>query len=319
MRGNFFFVCFLFFSCYAYLGHGKEVKDTAFEPDPQGRYLLIADQAKDRIAIVDVELSKVVWQWTAGASNVKAADVQWFKAPSDAKVVYDGKYILLTASLGGVALVRIADKKTVFYAYVGGNTHSAEILPDGNIVTASSTGNYLKIIHTDTTHFPDSVFMREKYLPQAHNVVWDKKRKVLWSAAADKLYKFKYNFNCKHPNLVSIDSILLPDIHPHDLFPVLGKDALWLTTAEGIFKIKLSLNEINRVEAKYTENIKSISSGYTYPTIIMLPKEKWWTDEVLDMSGNVIFKQPGLRMYKARWLLPNLFSYPKNDSFKICF
>src|SRR5699024_10155805 len=225
------------------------------------------------------------------------------------------------ASLGGVALVRISDKKTVFYTNVGGNTHSAELLPDGNIVTASSTGNYLTVVHTDTLHFPDSVFRRKIFLPSAHNVVWDKKRKVLWSAAGDKIYAFKYNFNCEYPYLKTIDSIPFPGSHPHDLFPVFGKDLLWLTTVKGMFKFNPSTDQVKAFKGDITANIKSVSSGSlknNYPTIIMLPREKWWTDEVLDLHGNIIFKQHGLKMYKVRWLLPNLFSYKKNDSFKIC-
>src|SRR5699024_4787152 len=107
----------------------------------------------------------------------------------------------------------------------------------------------------------------------------------------------------------------------HDLFPMYGTDRLWLTTVKGMFEINLSTRDAETVKGGFTANIKSVSSGPSskgYPTIIMLPREKWWTDEVLDINGNVVFKQPGLRMYKVRWLLPNLFSYPQNDSFKIC-
>jgi len=50
----------------------------------------------------------------------------------------------------------------------------------------------------------------------------------------------------------------------------------------------------------------------------MLPKVKWWTDEVLNNKGNSIFKEKGLKMYKVRWLLPNYFSYHQHDPIKIC-
>ena len=195
--------------------------------------LIITDQSENRILIGDVETGKITWEWLANQSDILPQDVKWFNAPSDAKAVYDDKYILLNASGGGVALVRIADKKVLFYAYAGGNTHSAELLPDGNIVTASSTGSYLMVFHTDTLHFPGNVYTKKIPLPFAHNVVWDKKRNLLWSAGKNKLYSFKYNFNCEHPDLRVVDSTLLPDTDAHDLFPMFDKDSLWLTTVQG--------------------------------------------------------------------------------------
>ena len=281
--------------------------------------LILTDQSVNRIAIADVSTGKIIWDWRASESNIRPQDVKWFNAPSDAKAVYDNKYILLNASLGGVALIRIADKKTMFYAYAGGNTHSAELLPDGNIVTASSTGSYLMIFHVDTSHFHDHVYSKKIYLPFAHNVVWDKKRELLWSAAKNNLYSFRYNFNCEHPDLIMVDSTVLPDTDAHDLFPVYGKDSLWLTTIHGVFKIDPSTKKITVVKGNYTDNIKNVSSGPEgFPIIGMLPKVKWWTDEVLDDKGNSIFKEEGLKMYKVRWLLPNLFSYPQHDEIKFC-
>lgn len=272
--------------------------------------LLLTDQSVNRIVIADVKTGKITWDWRASESNIRPQDVKWFNAPSDAKAVYNDKYILINASLGGVALVRIADKKTVFYAYAGGNTHSAEILPDGNVVTASSTGSYLTVFHTDTLHFPDSISSKKIPLPFAHNVVWDKKRNVLWSAAKNKLYSLRYNFNRERPDLSIIDSITLPATDAHDLFPMFGKDSVWLTTVSSVFKFAPSTKTITAVSGNYTKNVKSVSSGPEgFPTIIMIPKEKWWSDEVIDVNGNSIFKKEGLKIYKARWLLPDSFSY----------
>ena len=93
--------------------------------------IVLAEQLYNRAAIADVNAQQIIWEWRPEQSNVKPAHVKWFSNTSDVKPVYNGKYLLVTASGGGVALVRIADKKTVFYAYAGGNTHSAELLPDG--------------------------------------------------------------------------------------------------------------------------------------------------------------------------------------------
>src|SRR5690606_9581861 len=107
--------------------------------------IVLAEQSGHRTAIADVSTRQLVWEWPPDRSNLPPAHVQWFHNPSDAKVVYGGKYLLTCASGGGVALVRMADRQAVFYAYAGGNTHSIELLPDGNIVAASSTGNYLTL------------------------------------------------------------------------------------------------------------------------------------------------------------------------------
>lgn len=316
------FFCFLllFAECSA-LGFPNQIESDSLviEADYK-KHLLITDQSLNRIAIVDVDAGEIVWEWRASeATGVQAKDVAWFNAPSDAKAVYDGKYILLNASGGGIALVRIDDKKTVFYAFAGGNTHSAEMLPDGNIVSASSTGNFLMLFRTDTLQHPAEVYTKKIYMPFAHNVVWDNQRQQLWTAAKDKLYALKYNFDCNHPDLTVIDSTSLPDTDAHDLFPVPGSDALWLTTPQGIYQVDAETRDIKEVTGAFREDIKSVSSGpESFPTLIMHPQEQWWADEVLDLQGNRILQQSGLKIYKARWLLPNRFSYPEHSSIRLC-
>jgi hypothetical protein len=154
--------------------------------------IIMADQSQNRVAIADINSNTIFWDWKPSSPAIKSDYIKWFDETSDAKLVYNGKYILTTASGGGVALIRIADKKVMFYAYAGGNTHSAELLPDGNIVTASSTGNYLTVFKADTLNFPDNVYTKIIPLDFAHNVVWDQKNQLLWSAAGNQLKSFQY-------------------------------------------------------------------------------------------------------------------------------
>jgi len=278
--------------------------------DTSAQRIILAEQSQHRIAIADVSTQQIVWEWKPALSNVKQEHVKWFNNPSEAKVVYGGKYVLTCASGGGVALVRIADKKTVFYAYAGGNTHSAELLPDGNIVTASSTDNYLMLFSVDTLRAPEQVYSKKITIAFGHNVVWDKQRQLLWSAAMSELKAFRYNFNKTQPDLSLDTAIALPGTEAHDLFPVYGEDALWLTNTTHVYQYKLSRHQLEQFNMPYQEHIKSITNGpAVLPVIIIKPKTSWWTDEVIDITGKRIFFKEGLKIYKARWVLPNSFSY----------
>lgn len=280
--------------------------------------IVLAEQSQHRIVIADVASGAVIWEWKPENSNVKPEHVKWFSNPSDAKAVYNNEYILTNASGGGVALIRIADKKTVFYAYAGGNTHSSELLPDGNIVTASSTGNYLMLFKTDTLHYPDGVKTKKIPIDFGHNVVWDAGQQRLWSAAMATMRSFRYNFNCAAPDLMPDTVINIPGTEAHDLFPVYGENNLWLTNTTNVYTFNVISKKLTQADVLQA-NIKSVSSaGSGFPVLLIRPKESWWTDEVLDAKGNSIFSQKGWKIYKARWVISNTFSYPVNDQVHLC-
>jgi len=279
--------------------------------------------------IVNADKNKIVWQFDyhSEESNIIPSYKQWFtRGPDELKPVYNLKYILITVSKGGVALIRVSDKKVVWYAYAGKNPHSAEILPDGNIVVASSTDSKLTVFHVDTTEGPGTGYKKEVDLPFAHNVVWDKKRKLLWSAGRNRLYSFRYNFDCKEPDLIPKDTFMLPGNTAHDLFPLYNKDSLYFTNASGVYYIDLKtanpkehLIQISQVPTKFQENVKSVSSGPKgWPTIIQYPTNSNYSNKMIDLKGNTVFIFPGWTIYKARWFVPNLFSYPENDEMKTC-
>lgn len=280
--------------------------------------MLLCEQSRNRIILVKPSSKRIVWEWTAQASNVAQDHVKWFDHPDEAKPVYNNRFVLITASGGGVALIRISDKKTMFYAYAGGNPHSAEILPDGNIVSASSTGNFLRLFKVDTLNFPDNILHKSYPIIDGHNVVWDKRRNILWAGSGRQLYAYAYNMNCSDPALTLTDSISLPG-NLHDMFPIHGSDSFWLTTDLNLHTFDISRKKFSMVTAKFSDHIKSVSSGPAdFPVIMIHPKEKWWTDEVISSNGEIIFMEKGLKIYKARWLLENHFSYPEDHEMKVC-
>jgi hypothetical protein len=185
-------------------------------------------------------------------------------------------------------------------------------------VSSSSTGNLLRLFKVDTLNFPEKVIGKSYPLIDGHNVVWDKRRKVLRGGSAKQLYAYSYNSDCDDPVLTLADSLRLPG-NLHDLFPIHGMDALWLTTDMHVYRLDLSSKKFKSINAKHPDHIKSVSSGPAdFPVIMVHPKKKWWTDEVISSAGHRVFMEDGYKIYKARWFLENHFSYPADHEMKAC-
>ena len=102
----------------------------------------------------------------------------------------------------------------------------------------------------------------------------------------------------------------------HDLFPVYGENALWLTNNSSAMKV--SASDLSMETVNFSQpNIKSVSSGPEgFATVLMIPKEgEWWNSKVVDTAGLTVFEKSGMQIYKARWFLDNPYSYPAKHDF----
>jgi WD40 repeat protein len=283
------------------------------------RAIIMVDQWQDRIVIADQPSGGVMWEWKASDSRqILENHRSWFNTPDEVKPVYGRRYFIMSASGGGIAIVRISDKKVMFYANPGGNPHSVEILPDGNLVAASSAGNTLKLYSVDTVAGYASTPKQTLYLGDGHNVVWDKANNCLWATNATNGAVNAYSYDRTSTSLSSKLSCPLPEnvTSPHDMFPVYGSDRLlWLSVAQ-------SIQTFDVISQKFTmeynqSNIKSVSSGPAgFPVIALKPVTEWWTERITSASGGVLFEKADYKIYKARWFLDNAFSYPENDTFR---
>lgn len=300
------------------------VKNEPFQL-PAKAYVL-AEQTRRAIVIRDAETHRNVWSWDPYTACVPAAQQDWFINPSEVKPVFNRRYILMTASGGAVALIRVSDHKLMFYANCGQNPHSAEILPDGNIVTAESRSGEINTFVVDTVKV-FGVKANTVKLGNAHNVVWDKKRQYLYATGTMKegvtaLFRFKYNGNRSNPTLTNQTRIYTFDKESggHDLFPVYGEqDKLWLTAASAVYKFDLSCvtdatnNDSAEPACEKVYDIADIKSVCNGPDgILMLkPTEEWWAEGLVNEKKEELFKMDGARIYKGRWMMDNTFSYPE--------
>ncbi len=294
-----------------------EDKEETIDLDKATKVMILTEQAKNRIVMIDQPTGKIAWEWTAADSGLSSGEQAWFNTPDEAKPVYNRTCVLVTASGGGVGLIRIADKKMLFYAKPGGNPHSAEVLPDKNIAVASSTGNLLSVYVYDagSAYVPKPAFTMSVY--SAHNAVWDRKRNCLWTATGAQLLKLSYNGNRTAPEFSQVRSydMAAGNTMAHDLAPVYGEDAMYVSSNEHVYKFDCAAEKFLDVDIFQQKSIKSISTGPEgYPTIVMRPTSggsNWWSAEVSDLSGNRLFNRAGYQIYKTRWYVENPFGYPE--------
>ena len=169
--------------------------------------------------------------------EIKPEQLRWFAAVDEVKPVKNKTHLLITASGGCVCLIRIADQKIVFCGYAGGNTHSAEILPDGNIVSASSTGGYLRLfrLRYDSPDEAVQFSCQDYFAENAQGVVWDKKRNCLWSSGQQGICRWHYRQGSDPGgSVLEVDCCVNTGrdgkaFGGHDLYPVYGADRLYLS------------------------------------------------------------------------------------------
>lgn len=280
--------------------------------------VLASEQASRRILLLDSSKDwnspdAVLWSWDPSkADGMPAKYAEWFGNPSDAKPVLGATHVLVAASKGGVALVRVRDSRVVRFMYAGGNVHSACMLPDGNIAVASSDGNMLTVFAAKNAAEGVPCASKKTYpLEFAHGVVWDASQKILWALGKKTLEAYKYNFDSDSPELEKTAEYPLPEkaVVGHDLYPLPSSKIMFITGHKGVVLF-------DSVSRKFADvcgvgRIKSVSLSSPDGEIIsLIPEVKWWSASVSFGASKTrrVGTLDGGRIYKARWFLPDGFS-----------
>ena len=285
------------------LADNSEQVDFGKKIAPNTLALLCADQSDHRIRLINplAEGDRKPTLWSYPAEDEERLKYM----PTDAKrVELDGVVYVLASYHGRVQLIRFKDQKLVkdFSSY--SSCHSAELLPDGVIVTANSNHGMLRL-HRSADDFSDLK------LPYAHGVTWDKKRKCLW-ALGDFLYKLNY----RDGKLNIVKKFVLP-LSPtgHDLFPLRNEDKLLVSNNPALFLFDIATEKFETISE--LKEIKSASQHLDGTIWATDPAElkggaSWQSDSVLCVrpkASKLHHRNKGSKFYKARWWQQVTFSY----------
>ena len=257
------------------------------------------------------EFAGLLWSWQASDSpQIRPPHRAWFSAMDECKPVLGGGAVLVSSSSqGGVALIRQADKKCLFYAG-GRNAHSAELIGTDLLAGAFSYRcDELRLYRlSDGPAARPAWTMR---LSGAHGVVWDRARSVLWALGGRELLKLKvHRPPGQQPSAEVLRRWRLPSGGGHDLFP-LDADRLVVTVNRGVYQFDAQ-GETFRPLPSLTRRprVKSVCRHPATGTIMYTQGEPTFTNKIRILAAEPLVL-PAEDLYKARWNVPNRFSYER--------
>ncbi len=248
----------------------------------------------------------IEWEWSAD----KATDVpaqyrtNYYKNIDECKPSRDGKRLYITASGGGVAVINIADKKVLFYAYVP-QAHSIEELPGNKVAVISSTHDQGNAIDLFSISKNEMSLFREEFI-SGHGLVWHLDREILfaWGGRELRAYSLE-DVQTDHPSLVLQEKYYQPGTGGHDLSFMADSSALILTDTQNVWSFHIE----NKIFSAYKflsgyKNVKSVSVNRTDNRILfMSPEESWWAFHVRILDPYNSIPMPEMKVYKARWFM----------------
>ncbi|MEU9982047.1 DUF6528 family protein [Streptomyces sp. NPDC050856] len=292
--------------------------------------VLVTDQASKRILLLDgarrrwdpaADPAAVKWAFSP-VGDPRYADLDpatgWVH-PNEAKVRrHRGRtYVLTTASYGFAAVVAYPGGArywagTLSTGTIRHNPHSIELLPDGNVAVAASTGDEVRLYAA--SQGPADVPFASYRLDDAHGLQWDARRRVLWALGGDRLVALKPGGTAARPTLAADFEVPLPTPHGHDLGQVAGRPGrLWVSSGSAVYQyVKRTgafLRDYPGAAGISRARVKSVGddpgTGQVASTV---PEsglgETWWTRKVTVHRPGGGYELVNGGIYKARWWLP---------------
>lgn len=279
------------------LGEGSEFKlaknlDMRVEVE-RGDYLIaLTNQGDSVLEVYDVsggvlDENSLVWSYKMPYYNIAGT-----------KLRHSEKF-------GDVALVVCGSNHGYMISYPEGellwstetaanNPHSIELMPNGVIAIASSTGSEVRFFTTTEklSKKPAAIMSLE----DAHGVLWDEENQVLWAIGRTVLTAYKVTLNADGSVTVAEDTsrrAVIPSDYAHDLAPVYGNtDSLWITTGVHVYQFnkttKTFSTEYDGFKHLNRSNVKGVGNFDDGTTVFLYPdgEFKSWTTKSIVLLRN---------------------------------
>ncbi len=289
-------------------------------PTEESEMFLVCEQTKNQVVVFDMASyngtnldDNIVWNYRPVGRGSAVKCMAGAKYRSD--TVF-GNVVLMCAGGGYASMVTYPEKKELWeVSDSGGNPHSVEILPDGNVLVASSTGT-IRLYHTSAlVSDPDAKVTQalEYELAGAHGLLWDPKYNCLWAIGDVELACYKVEGTGASAKLVkdTARTKRLPDNWGHDLSAdFTDSDKLWLTTGNFVYRFDKTSATFEKnfpnstfLSRPYTKGFGNNRNGHTF---YCMPNQgigrawnksdfaEWCTDTInyagTDSNGNTVWK-----------------------------
>lgn len=235
-------------------------------------WVIACDQKNTRLVIYDLgSLEKTgdsldgVEEWSmslkghAGSGNLSGVKYR--------EDTVFGDVIIAVASGGYAGIIKYPSKEVVWEINsCGNNPHSIEILPNGNVVCAASTGASVRLYYTSALLNGDTAKAKthkEYKLVGAHGVLWDPTEEVLWAVGDNELLAYGLVGETTSQTLTVLGGMggSLPKGYTggHDLSPdYMDKNYLYITVNSGVLHFDKDSGEFS---TEFTESSKLTKKG----------------------------------------------------------
>ena len=237
--------------------------------------VILTDIANGRIVVTDLNAAdplaekNLIWQWSPttaqGWGNITTASLAG--ALSEAKVRWSAQYntnvVLFCSSRGYAGMIEYPSGKCLWKTEVGQSPHSIELLPNGDIVVASSGGGTWENGRLYYYDLKDGAYTYngEYELNGAHGLSWDPDNQLLWALGFPKLVAYTLGTDSDGKGTLKLaegKGCNVPNGTGHDLVvDYRNSDILWLTDSKGVYQFSKSQNKL-LTEYPHSATLKSV-------------------------------------------------------------